>query len=102
MPIGTHSWPLKLSLLPSCGLEPSRRICARGELRRQGKRVKLQEQPFHVLTILLQRAGEVVTREELRSVKARAVFQDFLALWKAADADIPILKEARAEYDKLQ
>ncbi len=38
-----------------------------GELRRQGKRVKLQEQPFHVLTILLQSAGEVVTREELRN-----------------------------------
>jgi DNA-binding winged helix-turn-helix (wHTH) protein/Flp pilus assembly protein TadD len=38
-----------------------------GELRRQGVRIKLQEQPFHVLTVLLQRPGEVVTREELRS-----------------------------------
>src|ERR1700747_3133347 len=38
-----------------------------GELRKQGVRIKLQEQPFHVLTILLQRPGEVVTREELRS-----------------------------------
>jgi DNA-binding winged helix-turn-helix (wHTH) protein/tetratricopeptide (TPR) repeat protein len=37
------------------------------ELRKQGKRVKLQEQPFHVLTVLLQRPGEVVTREELRN-----------------------------------
>ena len=37
------------------------------ELRKQGARIRLQEQPFHVLTILLQRAGEVVTREELRS-----------------------------------
>src|ERR1700720_2083369 len=37
-----------------------------GELRKQGKRIKVQEQPFHVLTVLLQRAGEVVTREELR------------------------------------
>src|ERR1700693_368940 len=37
-----------------------------GELRKQGVRIKLQEQPFHVLTILLQRPGEVVTREELR------------------------------------
>src|SRR6266403_1510444 len=36
-----------------------------GELRKQGVRVKLQEQPFHVLTVLLQCAGEVVTREEL-------------------------------------
>jgi len=38
-----------------------------GELRKQGVRVKLQEQPFHVLTVLLRRPGEVVTREELRN-----------------------------------
>jgi DNA-binding winged helix-turn-helix (wHTH) protein/Tfp pilus assembly protein PilF len=38
-----------------------------GELRKQGKRIKLQEQPFHVLNVLLQRPGEVVTREELRN-----------------------------------
>ena len=34
--------------------------------------------------------------------KARAAYQDFFALWKDADADIPILKEAQAEYVKLQ
>ena len=38
-----------------------------GELRKQGKRTKLQEQPFRVLTVVLQRPGEVVTREELRN-----------------------------------
>jgi DNA-binding winged helix-turn-helix (wHTH) protein/tetratricopeptide (TPR) repeat protein len=38
-----------------------------GELRKQGKRIKLQDQPFHVLAVLLQRPGEVVTREELRN-----------------------------------
>src|ERR1700731_4376343 len=38
-----------------------------GELRKKGVRIKLQEQPFHVLTVLLQRPGEVVTREELRN-----------------------------------
>ena len=37
------------------------------ELRKQGVRIKLQEQPFQVLAVLLQRPGEVVTREELRS-----------------------------------
>ena len=37
------------------------------ELRRQGMRVKLQEQPFRVLTVLVARAGRVVTREELRA-----------------------------------
>jgi ATP/maltotriose-dependent transcriptional regulator MalT len=34
--------------------------------------------------------------------KARAAYQDFLALWKDADSDIPVLKEAKAEYAKLQ
>ncbi len=38
-----------------------------GELRRQGRKVKLQEQPFQVLAQLLERPGEVVTREELRN-----------------------------------
>ncbi len=33
---------------------------------------------------------------------ARAAYQDFLALWKDADLDVPILKEAKAEYAKLQ
>jgi DNA-binding winged helix-turn-helix (wHTH) protein/Tol biopolymer transport system component len=36
-----------------------------GELRRAGKKVKLQEQPFQVLLVLLERPGEVLTREEL-------------------------------------
>jgi eukaryotic-like serine/threonine-protein kinase len=34
--------------------------------------------------------------------KARRAYQDFLALWKDADPDIPILKQAKAEYVKLQ
>src|SRR6266481_1479801 len=38
-----------------------------GELRKQGVRIKLQEQPFQVLAVLLRRPGEVVTREQLRS-----------------------------------
>jgi len=36
------------------------------------------------------------------TTKARAAYNDFLALWKDADPDIPILKEAKAEYAKLQ
>jgi hypothetical protein len=34
--------------------------------------------------------------------KAKTAYQDFFALWKDADPDIPILKEAKAEYAKLQ
>lgn len=37
-----------------------------GELHKQGLRVKLQEKPFQLLAILLERPGDVVTREELR------------------------------------
>ncbi len=33
--------------------------------------------------------------------KAKAAYQDFLTLWKAADPDVPILKEAKSEYAKL-
>jgi tetratricopeptide (TPR) repeat protein len=36
------------------------------------------------------------------SAKARAAYQDFLASWKDADADVPVLKEAKAEYAKLK
>jgi len=36
------------------------------------------------------------------TAKARTSYQDFFALWKDADPDIPILKEAKAEYAKLQ
>jgi tetratricopeptide (TPR) repeat protein len=36
------------------------------------------------------------------TAKAKTAYQDFLTLWKDADPDIPILKQAKAEYAKLQ
>ena len=36
------------------------------------------------------------------TAKASKAYQDFLTLWKDADPDIPILKEAKAEYAKLR
>jgi tetratricopeptide (TPR) repeat protein len=36
------------------------------------------------------------------TTKARSAYRDFLTLWKDADPDLPILKEARTEYAKLQ
>ena len=36
------------------------------------------------------------------SQKSRIAYQDFLTLWKDADPDIPILRQAKAEYAKLQ
>jgi DNA-binding winged helix-turn-helix (wHTH) protein len=38
-----------------------------GELRKNGIKLKLQEQPFQVLCMLLERAGELVSRQELRT-----------------------------------
>ena len=49
-----------------------------GELRKGGRKVKLQEQPFRVLALLLERPGEVVAREELRQALWPAdTFVDF-------------------------
>jgi tetratricopeptide (TPR) repeat protein len=39
---------------------------------------------------------------DLARSRALAAYKDFLALWKDADSDIPILKEAKVEYAKLQ
>jgi len=36
------------------------------------------------------------------AAKAKAAYRDFLTLWKDADPDIPVLKQAKAEYAKLQ
>jgi hypothetical protein len=35
-------------------------------------------------------------------VRTIAAYKDFLALWKEADPDVPILEQAKAEYAKLQ
>lgn len=39
---------------------------------------------------------------EGETAKARAAYQDFFTLWKNADPDIPVLRQAKAEYSKLQ
>ena len=49
-----------------------------GELRKNGKRIRLQEQPFQVLAALVQRSGEMVTRDELRAqIWPQDTFVDF-------------------------
>ena len=46
-----------------------------GKLTKSGYRIRLQEQPFRILTLLLERPGQLVTREEIRqqTVVARYV-----------------------------
>jgi len=49
-----------------------------GEVRREGSKVKLQDQPFQVLVMLLEKPGQVVTREELRDrIWPAGIFVDF-------------------------
>ena len=49
-----------------------------GELRKQGVRIKLQDQPLQILQVLLEHPGEVVTREELQKrVWPSDTFVDF-------------------------
>jgi len=55
--------------------------------------------PEHALAKLGLGRAYLITGD---AAKARAAYQDFFALWKDADPDIPILKEAKAEYAKLQ
>ena len=82
-----------------------------GELRKNGIKLKLQEQPFQVLCILLEHPGQVVTREELRSRLWPAdTFVDFDhslnaavkrlrdALGESADAPVCIETLARRGY----
>jgi DNA-binding winged helix-turn-helix (wHTH) protein len=82
-----------------------------GELHQQGQKVKLQEQPLRVLAALLERPGELVTREELRSKLWPAdTFVDFDhslnaaikrlrdALGESADAPVFIETLARRGY----
>src|SRR3954471_25087777 len=49
-----------------------------GELRREGMKIRLQEQPFQILTILLNNAGKIVSRDELREkIWTSNTFVDF-------------------------
>lgn len=51
---------------------------AAGELRRQGMRVKLNAQPFQILVLMLERPGDVLTREEIcRQVWPEGTFVDY-------------------------
>ena len=57
------------------------------------------EAPVHSLAKLGLGRAYVMTGD---TAKARAAYQDFFALWKDADPDVPILKEAKAEYAQLK
>ena len=52
-----------------------------GELRRGKDRIRLQEQPFEVLCMMLERPGDLVTREELAKAMAEGTFSLNIQRW---------------------
>ncbi len=60
-----------------------------GELRKRGVRIRLQEQPLKILMLLLDRPGEIVTREQLRQILwPEGTFVDFEHSLNAAVAKL--------------
>src|ERR1700730_7106673 len=66
-----------------------------GELYRRGRKISLQEQPFRVLAMLLERPGELVTREEVR----KRLWQDgtFVDFDEGLDSALKKLRYALGE-----
>jgi eukaryotic-like serine/threonine-protein kinase len=100
--IGYYNWP---NLYPVYLLRGSLSCCAsepRGSVEFQkilDHRSIVLNEPISALAHL--QLGRAYTRSGDIS-KAKAAYQDFLVLWKDADPDIPILKQAKAEYARLQ
>lgn len=46
-------------------------------------------------------SGRLLSRPPVRGGCRQAAYQDFAALWKEADSEIPVLKQAKSEYAKL-
>ena len=78
---------------------------------RQGKEAGAEFQEFldHHFIVLNSPLGALAHLDLARAyamagdtAKSRSAYQDFFALWKDADPDIPILKQAKAEYAKLR
>ncbi len=59
----------------------------------------VQNEPIGALALLQLGRAYALSGD---TTKARSAYNDFLSLWKDADLDIPILKQAKAEYAKLQ
>ena len=71
--MSTSQSPTRLARFGVFDLDPRT-----GELRKRGARVRLQEQPFQVLVMLVEHAGDLVTRDELRQrLWSDSVFVDF-------------------------
>ena len=70
-----------------------------GELRSKGSRVKLQDQPLQILLALLEKPGEVVTREELRAKLWPA--DTFVDFDDGLNAAVKRLRDALADLSQV-
>src|SRR6266480_1602606 len=64
---------------------------ASGELRKHGEKIKLQDQPFQVLAALLERPGELVTRDEIQPSSKHYLGGATVSLPKSKRAFVPSL-----------
>jgi len=81
-------------------LEAKQGVAAAGEFRKVVDHPGLvQNEPIGALARLGLGRAYALSAE---TSQAHASYRDFLTLWKDADPDIPILKQAKAEYAKLQ
>jgi len=81
------------------------------ELRKRGLRLKLAEQPFQILAILLEKPGELITRDELRDrLWSGDTFVDFViselipnkkVVWKVRDCNLHWI-EAKKEWNNTE
>ena len=81
---------LKLNQAPAAAIEFQKIIDHRGEA------------PLSLLWSLAHLGLARVALLQGDTAKARKSYQDFFALWKDADADLPVLIEAKKEYEKLK
>ena len=101
--------PTQLTCIPMPGLFAGRSLSHAARRQRGGSGIsEVHRPPRPGGELSVGRAGPPRPGSRLRLMqrrharKARTAYQDFLTLWKDADPDIPILKQAKAEYAKLQ
>ena len=66
----------------------------------KAKYTRTPERISHMSCFALLEVGFIAMQGD--TVKARAAYQDFFTLWKEADPDIPVLKQAKSEYERLK
>jgi hypothetical protein len=80
-------------------IRPLRTVSRQAFDRRERISERAGETPVQALAHLgLARARAAAANKDA----AKTAYQDFFALWKDADPDLPLLKQAKAEYSKLQ